>query len=92
MRSTNLNVTGDDKNVLVIGPSNRLGVVAKNGAPKSLTSALKGKSLSGTNRIASIDRFASSDEGATLKLYATSQAAHLQLLQNNSFSQWRGTD
>ena len=74
MRSTNLNVTGDDKNVLVIGPSNRLGVVAKNGAPKSLTSALKGKSLSGTNRIASIDRFASSDEGATLKLYAQRQA------------------
>jgi len=90
-------VTGDDKNVLVIGPSNRLGAVAKDGAPKSLTSALKGKSLSGTNRIASIDRFASSDEAATLNLYAQRQAQAGRIRPKawnsleGSVSRWDGT-
>ena len=75
LRSTNLNAIGADKNVLIIGPSSSLNSTIRNAAPKGLKSALKGQSLSGTGRIASIDRFAANDEATTLQLYAERQAS-----------------
>ena len=74
LRSANSNAIGTDKNILVIGPSSRLGGTIRTGAPKGLSSALKGLSLSGADRIASIDRFAANDEATTLELYAARQA------------------
>ena len=74
LRSSNLEAIGTDKNVLVIGPSASLNRAIKDGAPKGLTSALKGQSLNGTSRIASIDRFAANNEQATMRLYAERQA------------------
>lgn len=74
MRSTNLAAIGTDKNVLVIGPSASFNRAIRDGAPKGLTSALKGQTLNGTGRIASIDRFAANGEQSTLRLYAQRQA------------------
>lgn len=75
MRSANLTSIGTDKNVLIIGPSASFDKAISHGGPKGLTSALKGQTLNGTGRIASIDRFASNDAEATLRLYAQRQAA-----------------
>jgi len=74
MRSTNLGVVGADKNVLVIGPSASFDRAIRDGAPKGLSSALKGQTLNGNNRVASIDRFAASDETTTIRQYAQRQA------------------
>lgn len=74
VRSTNMAAIGADKNVLVIGPSTNFDRAIMDGAPKGLSSALKGQSFNGANRIASIDRFASNDEGTILRQYAERQA------------------
>jgi len=74
LRSANFAAIGTHKNVLVIGPNAGLNKTIRDGAPVSLKSALKGQSLNGTGRVASIDRFAASDEQATLRLYAERQA------------------
>jgi len=75
LRSVNLNAVGENKNVLIIGPSSSLGSTIRNAAPKGLKSALKGQSLNSTGRIASIDRIAASDEQTALRLYAERQAS-----------------
>jgi len=63
-----------DKHVLVIGSKNNLGTALRRSAPKGLTAALKGQTLDGNGRFtAEIDRFASTDAAATLKLYAARQ-------------------
>jgi len=60
-----------DKHVLVIGSKNNLSPALKRGAPKGLTAAMKGQTLDGNGRFtAEIDRFASTDAQATMKLYA----------------------
>lgn len=74
MRSTNLAALSADKNVLIIGPSASFGKAISSGAPKGLTSALKGQTLNGSGRMASIDRFAANGEAAALRLYAERQA------------------
>lgn len=75
LRSANLNTIGEDKNILIIGPSSSLSGTIRNAAPKGLKSALKGQSLDGIGRIASIDRIAASDEQTALRLYAERQAS-----------------
>jgi len=75
LRSANLTAVGADKNVLIIGPSSSLNSTIRNAAPKGLVSALKGQSLHGTGRIASIDHIAASDEQTALRLYAERQAS-----------------
>jgi hypothetical protein len=75
LRSANLTAVGTDKNVLIIGPSSSLNGAIRNGAPKGLQSALKGQSLDGTGRMASIDRMAASDEQTAMRLYAERQAS-----------------
>lgn len=75
LRSVNLDAVGSDKNVLIIGPSSSLNSSIRNAAPKGLKSALKGQSLNGISRIASIDRIAASDEQAAMRLYAERQAS-----------------
>ena len=75
LRSVNLNAVGSDKNILIIGPSSALNSTIHNAAPKGLKSALKGQSLNNINRIASIDRIASSDEQSAMRLYAERQAS-----------------
>jgi len=73
LRSANFNAVDQGKNVLFIGPSSFLNSAIRNAAPKGLKSALKGQSLNGASRIASIDRIAASDEQTALRLYAESQ-------------------
>ena len=74
MRSTNYTALSPQKNILFIGPSSTFKGRLRNSAPKGLTSALKGKVLTGTGRkIAKIERFAASDELTTLRLYAAQQ-------------------
>ena len=75
LRSANLAAIGEDKNILIIGPSSSLNSAIRNAAPKGLKSALKGQSLDGIDRIASIDRIAASDEQTALRLYAERQAS-----------------
>ena len=75
LRSANLNAVGNDKNILIIGPSSSLNTTIRNAAPKGLKSALKGQSLNSINRVASIDRIAASDEDTALRLYAERQAS-----------------
>jgi len=75
LRSSNLTAIDSNKNVLIVGPSSKLSRRVKDTAPKGLLSALKGQSLNGTGRVASIDRFAANDKDSTMQLYAQSQAA-----------------
>ncbi len=75
LRSANLNAVGADKNVLIIGPSSSLNNTIRSAAPKGLKSALKGQSLQGIERIASIDRIAAGDEQTAMRLYAQRQAS-----------------
>ncbi|WP_026941429.1 cellulose biosynthesis cyclic di-GMP-binding regulatory protein BcsB [Hellea balneolensis] len=75
LRAANLTAIDSDKNVLIVGPNTALNRRIRDAAPKGLQSALKGQSLSGTSRVASIDRFAASDVDGALELYAQSQAA-----------------
>ena len=74
MRSTNYAALTPEKNILFIGPSTAFKGAMRNAAPKGLTSALKGKVLTGTGRkIASNDIFASNDELETMRIYAARQ-------------------
>lgn len=75
MRSTNYAALAPEKNILFIGPSSSFRGKIRNNAPKGLTSALKGKVITGTGQvIASDDRFASNNELDTMRLYAARQA------------------
>ena len=75
MRSTNYAAITPKKNILFIGPSSSLKGSLRKNAPKGLTSALKGKVITGTGQfVASDDRFASNNELDTLRLYAARQA------------------
>jgi len=75
IRSTNYASMSPKKNILFVGPSSALKGSLRSSAPKGLSSALRGKTLSGTGRfIAQNDRFASSDSLATMRLFAARQA------------------
>jgi len=75
LRSTNYAALSPEKNILFIGPSRSFKGSLRNSAPKGLTSALKGKTLTGTGRfIAEAERFAANDEDLTLRLYAARKA------------------
>ena len=74
MRSTNYTALSPQKNILFIGPSSSFNGRLRQSAPKGLSSALKGKVLTGTGRkIAKIERFAASDELTTMRLFAAQQ-------------------
>lgn len=74
MRSTSYAALTPKKNILFIGPSARFKGHLRNAAPKGLTSALKGKVLTGTGRkIASNDIFASNNESEAMRIYAARQ-------------------
>lgn len=74
MRSTNYAALPADKNILFIGSSASFKGALRKSAPKALDSALKGQALTGTGRLASIDKFASNNEVDTIRLYAARQA------------------
>lgn len=75
LRTANLTAIDSDKNVLIVGSNTGLNRRIKDTAPKGLQSALKGLSFSGTGRVASIDRFASSDPNTALSIYAQNQSS-----------------